>query len=80
MRIEFTTNDCVYSVHFGYAYIDIDEGKTAAPIQGATYCPGQKSIMLKGPEGFAGYEWYNEDMSQKLGTGQNMELYPRRQT
>ncbi|WP_429376555.1 gliding motility-associated C-terminal domain-containing protein [Mucilaginibacter sp. UYCu711] len=76
MRIEFTTNDCVYNRHFGYAYIDVDEGKSAQPIQGATYCPGQKSIMLKGPEGFAGYEWYNEDMSQKLSTGQNFELYP----
>ncbi len=76
MRIEFTTNDCVYSRHFGYAYIDIDEGKLAAPIQGATYCPGQKSVMLKGPEGFADYEWYSEDLSQKLSTGQNFELYP----
>jgi gliding motility-associated-like protein len=76
MRIEFTTNDCVFARHFGYAYIDVDEGKSAQPIGGNTYCPGQKSIMLKGPEGFAGYEWYNEDMSQKLSTGQNFELYP----
>jgi gliding motility-associated-like protein len=76
IRIEFTTNDCVYNRHFGYAYIDIDEGVSAAPIQGATYCPGQKSVLLKGPEGFADYEWYNEDMSQKLSTGQNYELYP----
>ncbi|MES2375194.1 MAG: gliding motility-associated C-terminal domain-containing protein [Bacteroidota bacterium] len=76
MRIEFTTNDCVFAKHFGYAYIDVDEGQLAQPIQGASYCPGQKSVLLKGPEGFANYEWYNADMSQKLSTGQYFELYP----
>jgi gliding motility-associated-like protein len=76
IRIEFTTNDCVFNRHFGYAYIDVDEGRSATPIQGATYCPGQKSVLLKGPEGFAGYEWYTADMSQKLSTGQNFEIYP----
>jgi gliding motility-associated-like protein len=76
IRIEFTTNDCVYSRHFGYAYIDVDEDKSAQAITGNTYCPGKPSITLKGPEGFAAYIWYNADMSTVIGTNQNLQLSP----
>ncbi|MES2428531.1 MAG: gliding motility-associated C-terminal domain-containing protein [Bacteroidota bacterium] len=76
IRIEFTTNDCVFSRHFGYAYIDIDEDKSAQAITGNNYCPGKPSVTLKGPEGFAAYLWYNADMSTLLGTSQNLQITP----
>jgi gliding motility-associated-like protein len=76
IRIEFTTNDCVFARHFGYAYIDVDEDKTAQAITGNTYCPGKPSITLKGPEGFAAYLWYNADMSTLLGTSQTLQITP----
>lgn len=76
MRLVFTTNDCTFSKHFGYAYIDVDETNSSQPIRGNTYCEGEKSILLKGPIGFADYKWYNADMSEELSTGQVLEISP----
>jgi gliding motility-associated-like protein len=76
LRLEFTTNDCTKGGHFGYAYLDIDQGQSAAPIKGNTYCAGEPSVTLKGPDGYAVYEWYNADMTQLLGNSRNVEIYP----
>jgi gliding motility-associated-like protein len=76
LRLEFTTNDCTKGGHFGYAYLDVDEGKNAAPITGNSYCAGEPSVTLKGPDGYAVYEWYNADLSQLLGTSRNLEIFP----
>jgi gliding motility-associated-like protein len=71
LRLEFTTNDCVFNAHFGYAYIDMDEGLSSSPITGNEICSTQQASMtLKAPEGFQSYIWYNEDLSSVLGTGQ----------
>jgi gliding motility-associated-like protein len=73
LRLEFTTNDCVLGGHFGYAYIDMDEGLSSSPITGNEICSTQQASMtLKGPEGFQSYIWYNADLSAVLGTGQNL--------
>jgi len=75
ISIVFTTNDCTKNLHFGYAYIDIDEN-TGTAITGNAYCAGQPSATLYAPNGFASYEWYNADLSQKIGTGQSLTLSP----
>lgn len=76
IRIEFTVNDCSLGQHFGYAYIDINEGATNAPITGNTICNNQHTATLNGPVGFATYDWYNADMSVHLGSGQSITLDP----
>jgi gliding motility-associated-like protein len=76
MRIEFVTNDCTKGGHFGYAYLDIDEGNSTKPISGNAYCTTATSITLKGPEGFAGYLWYNSDFSKLLGSEQTLKISP----
>jgi gliding motility-associated-like protein len=75
IRIEFTTNDCTLGQHFGYAYLDLNED-IGSEISGNTYCAGQKSITLYAPNGFAGYYWYNSDLSQQIGTGQSLTISP----
>jgi gliding motility-associated-like protein len=76
MRIEFITNDCTKGGHFGYAYLDVDEKKLATPIGGNTYCAGQANVLLKGPEGFEKYEWYDGSNNQLVGQSQNLMLEP----
>jgi hypothetical protein len=53
VRLEFTTNDCAFVRHFGYAYLDVNEDCSSAPIAGSTYCAGSQSLTLRGPYGFA---------------------------
>ena len=78
MRLEFTTNDCTIGGHFGYAYLDINENNETA-ITGNTYCATQKSLTLFGPNGFAGYQWYNaNDLKTQIGTGQSFLPFRRR--
>jgi gliding motility-associated-like protein len=76
IRIEFITNDCTKGGHFGYAYLDVDEKKSALPIDGNTYCAGQANITLRGPEGFARYEWRNAADNQVVGESKNLLLEP----
>ncbi len=76
MRLEFTTNDCTFHKHFGYAYLDIDEANQAQPIGGNAYCEGEKELILKGPVGFLDYKWYNGDLTEELGSGQTLEISP----
>jgi gliding motility-associated-like protein len=75
IRLEFTTNDCTLGQHFGYAYLDLNEN-VGSSISGNTYCAGQKSITLFAPNGFAGYYWYNADLSQQIGFGQSLTISP----
>ncbi len=75
VRIEFTTHDCAYGPHFGYAYIDINEN-CSTPVSGNVYCNNTNSISLTAPFGFNGYTWYNADYSQVLGTSNILKLSP----
>ncbi|MEO8413188.1 MAG: gliding motility-associated C-terminal domain-containing protein [Ginsengibacter sp.] len=72
VRLEFTTNDCAFKRHFGYAYLDVDESCTASAINGNTYCGGGQSLTLTGPYGFQSYHWYTADFSKLLGTGSQL--------
>ena len=67
IRLEFTTNDCVFQRHFGYAYFDIDE-RCGGAIDGNTYCNGQQNVTLYAPVGFSNYTWFKAtDLSNPIG-------------
>lgn len=76
VRLEFFTNDCAYTQHFGYAYLDVNEDCSSGPISGNVYCGGAQSITLTAPFGFASYSWYNEDFSQLLGQQNTLVISP----
>ncbi len=74
IRLEFTVNDCSKAVHFGYAYLDVDENCTT-PITGNTYCKGTGAVILKAPYGFKEYYWFDEN-GNAVGTGNTLSLNP----
>ena len=74
IRLEFTVNDCTKAVHFGYAYLDVDENCTT-PITGNTYCNGSGAVVLKAPYGFKDYTWY-DDNANLVGTGNTLTVNP----
>ncbi len=76
VRLEFTTNDCAFVQHFGYAYLDVNEDCSSSPISGNTYCVGAESAILTAPYGFAGYSWYTSDFSKLLGTENVLTITP----
>jgi gliding motility-associated-like protein len=76
IMLEFITNDCVYSAHFGYAYIDVNTTCNGA-ITGTTICQGDNSITLTAPFGFQSYQWFSDNtFSTLLGTSQTLPLNP----
>ena len=76
IRLEFTTNDCAFTQHFGYAYLDVNEDCSSEPIAGNTYCGGAQSIILTAPFGFATYSWYPADFSHLLGSENILTISP----
>ena len=76
IRLEFTVNDCTLGGHFGYAYIDVEDSDSIAPITGNAYCVGQNSVDLVGPTGFAQYDWYTADLKTKVDSGQSITISP----
>ncbi|QKJ28655.1 gliding motility-associated C-terminal domain-containing protein [Mucilaginibacter mali] len=80
IRLDFTTNDCVYKQHFGYAYLDFEDVCDPAYdglIKGNKVCIGSDSLKLTAPPGFQSYAWYNaDDLTTVLGTSPNLEVSP----
>lgn len=75
IRLEFTSQDCRPSGHFGYAYLDIDEELSLRPVSGNIFCKDQEFITLNGPNGFKEYTWYNDgDLSKSIGNEQNLTI------
>ncbi|MEO6611526.1 MAG: gliding motility-associated C-terminal domain-containing protein [Chitinophagaceae bacterium] len=76
IKLEFITNDCVFTAHFGYAYVDVNTNCNGA-ITGNTICPGDMAITLSAPFGFQGYEWYSDNtFSTLLSSTQTLYLNP----
>jgi len=76
IKLEFTTNDCTFNAHFGYAYFDINE-ICGDPIAGNIICGNPERITLQGPKGFESYAWYKaDDLTQKIGDKPALELSP----
>ena len=75
IRIFFTTADCTYTDHFGYAYIDIDK-RCDNSFNGNVFCANDTAVNLTAPSGFQNYTWYNNNFSQVLGTQQTLRISP----
>ena len=76
IQIEFSTNDCTFTQHFGYAYVDVNSNCNGA-ISGATICQGDNSITLAAPFGFKSYKWYSDNtFTTVLATTQTLPLNP----
>lgn len=71
VAIDFSTADCGYGGHFGYAYLDVACNFFQSY---DIYCPSLNTITLDAPPGFETYEWYDANFSTQLGTGQNLTL------
>jgi len=76
VRLEFYTNDCAFTQHFGYAYVDVNEDCSSSPISGSTVCGRPQSITLTAPFGFATYSWFSSDFSQSLGHDNILAISP----
>lgn len=75
VRLEFTSQDCRPSGHFGYAYLDIDEELSLRPISGNVFCSNQTVTTLNGPTGFENYTWYKDNDFTKPGiSGQSITV------
>jgi gliding motility-associated-like protein len=63
VTIEFTTKDCDYSGHFGYAYVVAD---CMPLILDLDYCFGANTINIAGPAGFQSYNWSSGQNTQAI--------------
>jgi gliding motility-associated-like protein len=75
IRLSFKTADCVFTRHFGYAYIDVNS-ECDGGFTGAVYCPSDTAVTVVAPFGFQSYRWFNTNFSQVLGNQQSLTLQP----
>jgi hypothetical protein len=54
ITVRFTVAGCTQSGHFGYCYFDCACSALAAT---ANFCPGNTSVYLTAPDGYAAYQW-----------------------
>jgi len=64
--VDFTTGDCAWGGHFGYAYIDVSAGLFAI----STVNCNSSLAQLRGPYGFAKYLWYTSDFTSLVDTNE----------
>lgn len=62
MKIVFTTLDCSYTGHFGYAYIMAECGASTIDV---SFCPGTNTVVLTAPSGFT-YLWSTGESTQSI--------------
>jgi gliding motility-associated-like protein len=79
IKMDFTTNDCVYSAHFGYAYLDFND--ICDPlydglIVGNKFCAGSTNMILTAPAGFETYTWYDGALTTPLGQDHTLKIDP----
>lgn len=76
VALEFATNDVTQvTSRTCYAYVDVDENCTT-PVTGNTYCKGDASITMKGPNTPGTYTWYTSDFLKALGRQNILTLSP----
>ncbi|QQL49477.1 T9SS type B sorting domain-containing protein [Mucilaginibacter ginkgonis] len=78
VRFDFTTNDCTYSAHFGYAYLAFDDPclLNRDPITGSNVCNGSNYVVLTAPPGFGSYNWHLAGNPEILGYGRQLPITP----
>ena len=63
VTVEFTTKDCNYGGHYGYAYVVADCMPLVLDLD---YCFGSPNINIAGPSGFQSYSWSNGANTQAI--------------
>ncbi len=56
VTIDFQAADCIYTVHYGYAYIYAECGELDNIIVSGL-CQGSQNVQLVAPTGFVNYQW-----------------------
>ncbi|MBK7559693.1 MAG: PKD domain-containing protein [Chitinophagaceae bacterium] len=75
IQLFFKTADCVFSIHFGYAYIDVNS-ECSSSFTGATYCPDDAFINVTAPFGYETYTWWDAGFTTILGNTQTINFTP----
>lgn len=75
IQLFFKTADCVFQVHFGYAYIDVNT-ECSSSFTGATYCPDDAFINVTAPFGYETYTWWDQGFTTILGNTQTINFTP----
>ncbi|MBS1741632.1 MAG: PKD domain-containing protein [Bacteroidetes bacterium] len=74
LYLEFTTADCVRRGHWGYAYVDVEN--TCGQSITLNYQCQTGIATLDGPPGFQTYNWWNQDYTAILATGEHASFNP----
>ena len=74
LYLEFTTADCVRKGHWGYAYLDVESVCSHAIDVDLDCATGIANLVA--PPGFQAYNWWNQDYTAILGTGEQVALNP----
>jgi gliding motility-associated-like protein len=74
IRLFFTTADCIFTAHFGYAYVDVNT-QCGSSFVGATFCPDDTLVNVVAPFGYESYKWFSLT-NPNLGTQQTLTLNP----
>lgn len=75
IRLFFKSADCVFTEHFGYAYIDVNT-ECSSSFTGATYCPDDAFINVRAPFGYEKYTWWDAGFTTVLGNTQTVNFTP----
>ena len=75
IRLSFTTADCTFREHFGYAYIDVDS-QCSSEFIGNTYCRDDTTVNLTAPFGYKDYTWLDTTFMHVLSTKQTIAFTP----
>lgn len=77
--VDVVVGDCDQGGHFGYGYFDVENcGIFEAKLDSCNLDRG--GAYLRGPEGYMTYEWYNNDYSKLMDTGQFVAFQPNSMT
>ena len=75
MYLEFTTADCARGKHWGYAYVDV-QSVCGQPLTIGYDCQFPYTVTLDAPPGFQTYNWWNQNFTQILATGEHSSISP----
>jgi gliding motility-associated-like protein len=76
IQLFFKTADCIFTAHFGYAYVDVNT-ECSSSFVGAAYCPDDTAINVTAPYGYQFYKWWDiANPTIPLATTQTINFTP----